>query len=91
MGDNKLEITTERKNIYFDLPKDDGINLKYEAPSIIKHINFKIRLDNYCSNISMGKILMNTEKLKRINYINLFFYCHKLKLLSKKFLCYLFD
>ena len=91
MGDNKLEITTERKNIYFDLPKDDGINLKYEAPSIIKHINFKIRLDNYCSNISMGKILMNTEKLTRINYINLFFYCHKLKLLSKKFLCYLFD
>ena len=90
MGDNKLEITTERKNIYFDLPKDDSINL-YEAHSIIKHIDFKIRLDNYCSNISMGTILMNTEKLKRINYINLFFYCHKLKLLSKNILCYLFD
>ena len=84
MGDNKLEITTERKNIYFDLPKDDGINLKYEAPSIIKHINFKIRLDNYCSNISMGKILMNTEKLKRINYINLFLLLSQIKATFQK-------
>ena len=48
MGDNKLEITTERKNFYFDLPQDADINLKHEAHSIIKLIDFTIRLDNYC-------------------------------------------
>ena len=37
MGDNKLVITTEPKTFHFDLPKDAGINLKYEIYSIIKH------------------------------------------------------
>ena len=64
VGDNKLEITTERKNFYFDLPQDAAINLKHEAYSVIKLIDFTIRLDNYCSNISMETILMNTENSK---------------------------
>ena len=37
MGDNKLVITTERKLFHFDLPYDDGINLKHGIYSTIKH------------------------------------------------------
>ena len=35
--DNKLVITTETKNFYFDLPKDVGSNFKHEIDSIIKY------------------------------------------------------
>ena len=37
MRDSKLVITTEPKTFNFDLPKDAGINLKYEIYSTIKH------------------------------------------------------
>ena len=40
IGDNKLVITTEPKNFYFDLPKNVGNSLKHEIDSIIKHYNF---------------------------------------------------
>ena len=67
MGDNKLITTIERKIFHFDLPKDNGINLKSEINSIIKkkkHFaedTVKSRLVNYYPNISMETLLRNTE------------------------------
>ena len=34
---NKLVITAETKTFHFDLPKVDGINMKYYMYFIIKH------------------------------------------------------
>ena len=38
--DNKLEIITQPKAIYFHLPKNVGNNLEYEIDFIIKHSGF---------------------------------------------------
>ena len=37
IADNKLKITTESKNFYFNLPKDADNNLNHETYSIKKH------------------------------------------------------
>ena len=68
--DKKLVITTRQKTFHFDLPKDIDNNLKYKIETIIKHYEFlaeykiKIRLGNYCPNIGMKTIFMNTENSK---------------------------
>ena len=67
--DNKLVIITKPKTIHFDLSKDVDNSLKYETDFIIKHIKLlaehtiKTKLANYCSNISMEMIFMNTKNI----------------------------
>lgn len=49
---------------YFDLPKNVDRNLKHEiikSNASLAENKKKTRLNNYCTNISMGKILMKTE------------------------------
>ena len=36
MTNKEIVITTEPKSFHFDLPKDDGINLKHETDSMIE-------------------------------------------------------
>ena len=60
MGDNKLMATTEPKTILFDLSTDDGINLKHETYSIIKHNEL------LAEHIIMETKFMNTEN-KNLN------------------------
>ena len=70
IGENKPVTTIEPKNVHFDLPQDVDNNLKHETDSIIKQNEFsaghkiKNEIDNYCSNISMETIFMNTESSK---------------------------
>ena len=52
-------VTTEPKTFHFDLPKDAGINLKYEIYSIIKHNELLVE------HISMETLFMNTKNKKR--------------------------
>ena len=65
--DNKLVIITEPKTISFDLTKKVDNSLKYEADHM-KHKGFlaehkkKQKLSDYCLNISIKTIFMNTEK-----------------------------
>ena len=67
---NQIIATTGRTTFHFVLPKDFGINLKHETYSIINHNEvlakhtIKTRLDNYCPNISMKTIFMNTDNSK---------------------------
>ena len=82
--DNKLVITTEPKTFCFDLPKDASINLKHEIYSFIKHnkhlAEHPIKSDiivNYCRNISMEMIFMNTENNKSVNRTNSFSTSHR--------------
>ena len=49
IGDNKLVITTEPKNFYFDLPKNVGNSLKHEIDSIIKH--YKLLAEHTIKNV----------------------------------------
>ena len=82
--DSKLVITTEPKTFCFDLPKDASINLKDEIYSFIKHnkhlaehaIKSEI-IVNYCRNISMEMIFMNTENNKPVNCTNSFSTSHR--------------
>ena len=67
MGDNKLVIKTEPKTIYFDLSKNADNNLKYQIDFAMKYNGLSAehtRLFNYCPNISMETIFMNTENSK---------------------------
>ena len=70
IGDNKLVITTERKTFHFDLHKNVDNSLKHEIDSITKHNelsaehSIKMRLTNYCPNISMKTMFINTENSK---------------------------
>ena len=67
IGDNKLAITTEPKTFYVE---DVEKHLKYEVEFFIKHneslaeYSKKKILADYCSNISVKTIFMNTEKSK---------------------------
>ena len=67
---NKLIIMTELKTIHFDLPKDVDNNLKRKIDFITKHNEFltvhkmKTKLVNYCPNINMEAIFMNTKNSK---------------------------
>ena len=58
--DNKLVIITEPKTIYYELSKDVDNNLKHE----IEH-GIKTKLINYCRNIRMETIFMNTGNSQR--------------------------
>ena len=64
---NKLAIITKPKTVHFDLTNIFDNNLKYEVEFIIKHKNLlaehelKTRLVDYCPNIIMETISMNTE------------------------------
>ena len=68
--DNKLVIITEPKTINFDFPNDCSNNVKQEIDFIIKRKGFlsvntiKTRLVDYCPNIGMETIFMNTEDTK---------------------------
>ena len=78
MMDNKLKITTEQKTIHFDLSKDVDSNLKYQIDFIMKCNELlakHTRLVNYCPDISIETILMNT--IKEMNHTNLFLTCYK--------------
>ena len=74
-------MTRDPKTFYFDFdwPKEVDENLKHEVEFTIKSNESltenkkKTRLNNYCPNISMEIIFINTE----MNLINLFLTCHK--------------
>ena len=68
---NKLLIT-KPKTFHFDLPKDFDYNLKHKIDNVMKYFELltkqrikKMRFGNYCPNISMETIFMNTENSKR--------------------------
>ena len=71
MEENMIVIR-DPKTFYFDFdwPKNVDENLKHEIEFIIKTneslavIKWKKRLNNYCPNISMETIFMNTENCK---------------------------
>ena len=71
---NKLVVKVEPKTIYFDLCKVDN-SLKHEVGFIIKYHEIlaehtiRTMLVNYCPNITMEMIFMNTEK-KKVNESN---------------------
>ena len=81
MEDNKIVKDPKIFYFHFDLPKDIDENLKHEIEFIMKNKNrnwtIKLRLNNYCQNISMETIIMSMENRKRMNHINLFLTCHK--------------
>ena len=83
IDDSKLVRITEPKTIHFNLTKKVDNSLKYEIDSIIKPMNFllritwKTRLVNYCQSISMKAIYLNIQNSKKVNYRNLFLICHK--------------
>ena len=69
-----MVVTREPKTFYFNFyrPKNVYKNLKHEIKFIIKNNasslaenKIKTRLINYCSNISMETIFMNTENSKK--------------------------
>ena len=68
IDDNKLVIITEPKTIHFDSNVETNNNLKHKINHIIKCNELfnrkkqQQRLDDYCSNIIMETIFMNTEK-----------------------------
>ena len=70
MKDNKLVLITEPKTIHFDLHEDVGNNLKHEIDFIIEQDEFlaeltiKTRLVDYCPNINIETIFINTESSK---------------------------
>ena len=69
MGDNKLVITTEPKTIHFDLSKNVDNNLKYQIHFIMKYNDLlaeHTKLVNYCPDISMETIFMNTEQQSKL-------------------------
>ena len=70
--EDDIFIIREPKTFYFnfDQPKDLDKNLKYEIEFIIKcnessaQNKLKMRLNNYCQNISMETIFMDAKKSK---------------------------
>ena len=71
IDNNKLVVIEPKTfNFHFDLSKDIDKNLKCENDSNIIHNAFlaeqriKMRLTNYCTNINMETIFMNTENSK---------------------------
>ena len=70
-------------NFGFDLPKSFEEHLEHEIDSIIRRNGFlaeqriKTRLTNYCLNISMETIFMNTENSKTNEPHKLFITCYK--------------
>ena len=70
--EDDIFIIREPKTFYFnfDQPKDLDKNLKYEIEFIIKcnessaQNKLKMRLNNYCQNIIMETIFMDTKKSK---------------------------
>ena len=70
--EDDIFIIREPKTFYFnfDQPKDLDKNLKYEIEFIIicnessAQNKLKMRLNNYCQNISMETIFMDTKKSK---------------------------
>ena len=70
--EDDIFIIRELKTFYFnfDQPKDLDKNLKYEIEFIIKcnessaQNKLKMRLNNYCQNIIMETIFMDTKKSK---------------------------
>ena len=70
IGDNKLLVTTESKNFYFDLYKDVNNNLKHKMYYVIKHSEhladhtIKNKIRQFCPNISIKTTLMNTKNSK---------------------------
>ena len=76
--DDKLVLVTKPKTVHFNLTKD-AWDLKCEIDSTMKHNEvsaehaIKKRLDDYCSNLSMETIMMDTKKKqKRVDLTNLF-------------------
>ena len=68
MEDNKIVKDPNIFYFHFDLQKDIDENLKHEIEFIMKNKNrnwtIKLRLNNYCQNISMETIIMNMENSK---------------------------
>ena len=71
MVDNMIVIREPKRfHLNFDLPKDVKKNLKHEIKFNIKRNKslvenkIKKRLNNYCPNISMKTIFMNTRNSK---------------------------
>ena len=71
-----MVVVREAKTFYFDFnwPKDADDNFKHKIEFIRKSNEClpdnnikKTRLNNYCSNISMETIFMNTENKKKTN------------------------
>ena len=75
-----MVVIREPKTFYFDLdiPRDLDKNLKHEIEFIIKRneslagYEIKMKLNNYCSNISIKTIFMNTENRKTSEPQNFF-------------------
>ena len=74
--ENKLNITTESKIIYFGLPKIFGDNLKHETDFVIKDNDFlaehttKTLLVNYCPNTNMKQYPWTQKTVKQMNHKN---------------------
>ena len=68
--DDKLVLVTKPKTVHFNLTKD-AWDLKCEIDSTMKHNEvsaehtIKKRLNDYCSNLSMETIMMDTKKKKK--------------------------
>ena len=77
----KLVIIAEPKTVHFNLSKKVGNNLKQEIYFIIKHNEIlaehtiKTRLVDYCPNISMKMIFINTENSEKYEPRKFFLTC----------------
>ena len=73
----------EPKTFYFDLSKDVDKNVNRGIEFIIKHNEsfsenkIENKIEQYCPNISLGTIFINTENSRKMNLIKLFLTCHK--------------
>ena len=81
IGDNKLVITIEDKTFQSDLPKNVGINLKYEVLALhtIKH-DIRELLSKYEQGNEKKTWTQKTVEL--MNHTNLFLTCCQLDLIS---------
>ena len=74
--EHQLNITTESKIIYFNLPKFFCDNLKHEADFIIKDNDIlaehttKTILLNYCPNTNMKQYPWTQKTVKKMNHTN---------------------